>query len=140
MAWRTLRCAARRAVAPDAIALDPAQLQLWSAQQRWREACSAIDPPLATDPHYPTLAAVLDRVDAAGVDVQAALALAARDGQLPDANPGRALHFWLTLTCDAVVTSAPPPAPGGAAPAAPTDRQPPGACSHRTPAVAAPTA
>ena len=112
-------------VLPDAIALDPAQLQVWSAQERWREASSAVDPRLPTDPHYPALAAALDRVDAAGVDVHAALALAARDGQLPDANPGRALHFWLTTTCDAAVTPAPPAAPGGAAPAAPTDRRPP---------------
>ena len=91
-------------VLPDTIVLDPAQLQLWSAQPRWREACSAVDPRLPTDPHYPALAAALDRVDAAGVDVQAALALAARDGQLPDANPGRALHFRLTSTCDTAVT------------------------------------
>ena len=114
-------------VLPDTIALDPAQLQLWSAQQRWREACSAVDPRLPTDPHHPALTSALDRVDAAGVDVQAALALAARDGQLPDANPGRALHLRLTSTCDAAVTPAPPPAPapGGAAPAAPTGRQPP---------------
>ena len=112
-------------VLPDATALDPAQLQVWSAQQRWREACSAVDPRLPTDPHYPALAAALDRVDAAGVDVQAALALAARDGQLPDAIPGRALHFRLTSTCVAAVTP-PPPAPGGPAPAGPTERQPPG--------------
>jgi len=52
-------------VLPDAIALDPAQLQVWSAQERWRKACSAVDPRLPTDPHYPA---------------QAALALAARDG------------------------------------------------------------
>ena len=107
---------------PDAIALDPAQLQVWSAQERRREA---VDPRLPTDPHYPALAAALDRVDAAGVDAQAALALAARDGQLPDVNPGRALHFRLTSTCDAAVTPAPPPAPGGAAPAALTGPQPP---------------
>lgn len=109
----------------DAIALDPAQLQAWLAQERWREACSAVDPRLPTDPHYPALAAALDRVDAAGVDAQVVLALAARDGQLPDANPGRALHFRLTSTCDAAVTPAPPPVPGGAAPAAPTGPQPP---------------
>ena len=113
-------------VLPDAISLDPAQLQVWSAQERWREACSAVDPRLPTDPHYPALAAALDRVDAAGVDVQAALALAARDGHLPNDNPGRALHFRLTATCDAAVTPAPPPAPGGPAPGGPTERQPPG--------------
>ena len=111
---------------PDASALDPSQRHVWSAQQRWREACIAVDPRLPTDPHYPALAAALDRVDAAGVDVQAALALAARDGQLPDVNPGRARHSRLTATCDAAGTPAPPPAPGGPAPAAPTDRQDPG--------------
>ena len=111
---------------PDAIALDPVQLQVWSAQERWREACSDVDPRLPADPHYPALAAALDRVDAAGVDVQAALALAAGGGHLPDANPSRALHFRLTSTCEAAVTPAPPPAPGRAAPAAPSDRQPPG--------------
>lgn len=113
-------------VLPDAIALDPAQLQLWSAQQRWHQACSAIDPRLPTDPHYPALAAALDRVDAAGVDVQAALTLAAADGRLPDTSPGRALHFRLTATCDAAVIPAPPPAPGGPPPAAPPDRPIPG--------------
>ena len=87
-----------------------------------REAFSAVDPRVPTDPHYPALAAAQDRVDAAGVDVEAALALAARDGQLSDANPGRALHFRLTSSCDAAVTPAPPPAPGGSAPAASTAR------------------
>lgn len=113
-------------VLPDAIALDPAQLQLWSAQQRWHQACSAIDPRLPTDPHYAALAAALDRVDAAGVDVQAARTLAAADGRLPDTSPGRALHFRLTATCDAAVTPAPPPAPGGPPPAASPDRPFPG--------------
>ena len=98
-------------VLPDAIALDPEELQVPSAQQRWREARSAFDPRLSTDPHYPALAAAApDRVDAAGVDVQ--LALTATSGQLPDASPGRALHSRLTVTCTAAITAAPPPAPG----------------------------
>lgn len=105
-------------VLPDATALDLAHLQVRSAQQRWREACSAVDPRLPTDPHYPALAAALD-----GVDAQAALALVAEVGRLPDADPGWALRSRLTATCDAAGTPAQPPAPGGPAPTAPTDRQ-----------------
>lgn len=96
----------------DVVALHPDTLTLWSAHQFWREPCRQLDPRLPADPHYPALAAALDRMDADGVDAQRALTLTAGVGPLPARHPGRTLHARLAVSSEAAATRAPPPAPG----------------------------
>lgn len=91
------------------------------AGQRWQRTVAALDPRLVQDPHYPALAAALDRVELAGVDVTASLA-AATGQPLPYEHTARALHFALTQHCPAALTpytqpAGPPLAPARATPA-----------------------
>ena len=73
------------------------------AGQRWQQTLAAVDPRLLTDPHYPVLAAALDRVELAGVDVTASLAAAAA-APLPDSHTARTLHYNLIEVCPAAST------------------------------------
>ncbi len=73
------------------------------AGQRWQDTLAAVDPRLLADPHYPVLAAALDRVELAGVNVTASLA-AATATPLPDAHTARALHYQLIDVCPAAIT------------------------------------
>lgn len=75
------------------------------AGRRWAATVEAIDPRLLTDPHYPTLAAALDRVALAGEDVPETLVKAAAS-TLPETHPARALHFHLTEVSEAAMLPA----------------------------------
>ena len=101
-----------RDVLPDAVAADPQALQAWSAEQRWQQPCQDLDPRLTSDPHYPALVQALERAQAAGVDVQAALA-AAVDTSLPSEHTGRTLHSRLVQAHPATVTPVPLVPPAG---------------------------
>jgi hypothetical protein len=74
---------------------------------QWRELCSTIDPRVTADAHWPVLAAALDRVAAAGVDVRKALDEIARGRELPEHHPARALHYRLLDVSDAAITTVP---------------------------------
>ena len=73
------------------------------AGQRWQRTLAELDPRLVTDPHFPALAAALDRVQPAGVDVTASLA-AATVKPLDDEHTARALHYQLIKLCPAAST------------------------------------
>ena len=73
------------------------------AGQRWHRTLAELDPRLVTDPHFPALAAALDRVELAGVDVTASLAAATTE-PLPDVHTARALHYQLIDLCPAACT------------------------------------
>jgi hypothetical protein len=74
------------------------------AGQRWHDTCSELDPRLTGDPHYPALAAALDRIELTGVDVTATLAAAAAGPPLPDRHTARTLHYQLIEVCPAALT------------------------------------
>jgi len=92
----------------------PEPVPVTLAGQRWRDAVAAVDPRLLDDPHYPALAAALDRVALAGADVTTSLSAAAAR-PLPPAHTARALHSRLVEACPAALTPATltpiPPAP-----------------------------
>ena len=73
------------------------------AGQRWRQVLADVDVRLLDDPHYPALAAALDRIQLAGADVPASLAAAA-SRPLPDEHAARALHWHLINVCPAALT------------------------------------
>lgn len=103
-------------VLPDVVALDPTALRQWSARQRWGEPCRQVDPRLPRDAHYLALAAALDRMAAAGLDVAQALIDAVSPdghGPLPERHPGRTLHERLAGKSEAAVAPAPLPGCGG---------------------------
>ncbi len=82
------------------------------AGQRWQRTCEALDPRLLADPHWPTLAGALDRIELAGVDVTTTLNAAVTTGPLPDEHTARTLHYRLVQMSTAAATpytSAPPP-------------------------------
>ncbi len=73
------------------------------ATRRWQALLDELDPRLTADPHYPALAAALDRVSLAGTDAAASVRLAAAE-PLPADHPARVLHSRLTDTCPAAIT------------------------------------
>lgn len=103
------------------------------AAQRWQRTCQELDPRLLTDPHWPTLAGALDRVELAGVNVTTTLAEALAQGPLPEAHTARTLHYRLIQGYAEAAT----PYTAAPAPALPPSRsgQPPAAVG--SPAVAA---
>ena len=110
----------RRVASPDQQA-PPTTL----AGQRWHRTLAELDPRLVTDPHFPALAAALDRVELAGVDVTASLAAATAE-PLPDEHTARALHFQLIELCPAASTPHTRPAAPPAIPARTVANRPPG--------------
>jgi N12 class adenine-specific DNA methylase len=101
----------------------------------WKHLCDAIDPRITADPHWPALAAQLDRAAAAGTDVASVLQQAAADRTLPTDHPARSLAYRVA---DAVPDNASPgrtrldtPPPAGpiprppAAPPRPSGPHPP---------------
>ncbi len=76
---------------------------------RWRRAAEAVDLRLPPDPHWPALAAQLERIHASGRDVPGLLKTHAWHNPLPEDNPGRTLADRLTI---AVPGSGEPPLPG----------------------------
>ena len=110
----------RRVASPDQEA-PPTTL----AGQRWHRTLAELDPRLVTDSHFPALAAALDRVELAGVDVTASLAAATAE-PLPDEHTARALHFQLIELCPAASTPHTRPAAPPAIPARTVANRPPG--------------
>ncbi len=90
------------------------------AGQRWHDTCRELDSRLTGDPHYPALAAALDRIELIGVDVSATLADAATAGPpLPDRHTARTLHYQLIEVCPAALTPYANPTGPQAAPSRP---------------------
>ena len=92
---------------PDEPARHASAVPVTLAVQRWQQTLAALDPRLLDDPHYPALAAALDRIQLAGADVPASLAAAAAAvaaQPLPDAHAARALHWHLVDLCPAAIT------------------------------------
>ena len=78
------------------------------ATVRWAGVADGIDARLTGDPHWPALAAALDRAEAAGFDVTTRLPrLVIADDPLPTDRPGRALQGRLVDECDAAITPVP---------------------------------
>jgi len=83
---------------------DPATVRATTLSgQTWHRTCTELDPRLTSDPHYPVLAAALDRIALAGVNVTAALAEATAGAPLPPEHTARALHYQLLDVCPAAV-------------------------------------
>ena len=101
----TAPCHARRCAGPDPPYRFPDQQATPTtlAGQRWHRTLAELAPRLVTDPHFPALAAALDRVELAGVDVTASLAAATTE-PLPDVHTARALHYQLIDLCPAACT------------------------------------
>lgn len=94
-------------VGTSLVSLEDSPVADTLAGRRWAAAVQAVDPRLLQDPHYPALAAALDRVALAGNDVPDALGRAA-EAPLPQAHAARALHFQLTEVCaEALLPSVP---------------------------------
>ena len=92
---------------PDQPARHAGAVPVTLAGQRWQKTLAELDPKLLDDPHYPALAAALDRVQLAGDDVPASLAAAAAAvaaQPLPEAHAARALHWHLVDLCPAALT------------------------------------
>ena len=92
-----------------------------AAEDRWADACRAIDPRVVADPHWPALARSLDRIAAAGHDVDHLLRDVTAKRALPAGSPARSLDYRLA---DAAPEA---PAPAGQPwTAAPTPVRPTG--------------
>jgi N12 class adenine-specific DNA methylase len=94
-----------------------------AAEDRWASTCAAIDPAIVADPHWPALARSLDRIEAAGHDVDALLREVTTRRALPAGNPARSLDYRLAdaapdasgLTSSQTWTTDPAPPPTGPA-------------------------
>ncbi len=87
---------------------------------RWYETCHRLDRRLVTDPHWPALAAALDRAAASGLDVPATLSALTHDRPGGEPHPARTLHYRLIATCDAAITPRPAPSAIPPTPAVPS--------------------
>jgi len=87
-------CAPRSLVNPAPA--PPAAASAPEGLHRWTEICTAIDPRVASDPHWPALAAHLDRIDATGQDVAALLRQVTVSQALPAEHPARSLDYRLS--------------------------------------------
>ena len=61
--------------------------------QKWAALCDAVDERITSDPHWPALAAQLERAANTGTDVAAVLAQVTADNALPDDHPARSLAY-----------------------------------------------
>jgi len=96
-----------------------------AAEDRWADDCRAVDPRVVADPHWPTLARSLDRLDAAGHDVRQLLREVTAQRALPATSPARSLDYRLAdVAPDAAATTSQPwtAAAPTAQPSAPTAR------------------
>ncbi|MFP5373267.1 MAG: hypothetical protein ACLGI3_21345, partial [Actinomycetes bacterium] len=91
---------------------------------RWAELVTALHPRVTDDPHWPALAAQLEHLDAAGIDVQALLQQVIAERPLPAERPARNLDYRLATACPASMTRPQPgsEAPPAVAPPAPSAR------------------
>jgi hypothetical protein len=94
-----------------------------AAEDRWADACRAIDPRVVADPHWPALARSLDRIAAAGSDVDQLLREVTAKRALPAGSPARSLDYRLADAAPEALAHAGQPwtdAPTPAHPAGPT--------------------
>lgn len=61
--------------------------------QKWAAICDTVDERITSDPHWPALAAQLDRAAAAGTDIGAVLHQVTADNALPEEHPARSLAY-----------------------------------------------
>jgi hypothetical protein len=61
--------------------------------QKWATLCDAVDERITADPHWPALAAQLERAAAAGTDIGAVLHQVTADNTLPEDHPARSLAY-----------------------------------------------
>jgi hypothetical protein len=61
--------------------------------QKWATLCDAVDERITADPHWPALAAQLDRAAATGTDIGAVLQQVTADNALPEDHPARSLAY-----------------------------------------------
>jgi hypothetical protein len=61
--------------------------------QKWAALCDAVDERITADPHWPALAAQLDRAAAAGTDIGAVLHQVTADNALPEDHAARSLAY-----------------------------------------------
>jgi hypothetical protein len=61
--------------------------------QKWAALCDAVDERITADPHWPALAAQLERAAAAGTDIGAVLHQVTADNALPEDHPARSLAY-----------------------------------------------
>ncbi|MDQ1718037.1 MAG: hypothetical protein QOE89_1990, partial [Pseudonocardiales bacterium] len=72
---------------------EPAPAVGDTAAQRWAAVCDSLDTRITADPHWPALAAQLERAAANGTDVAAVLAQVTADNALPDEHPARSIAY-----------------------------------------------
>jgi hypothetical protein len=72
---------------------EPGQATGETPAQRWSAVCDALDKRITADPHWPALAAQLERAANTGTDVAAVLAQVTADNALPDEHPARSLAY-----------------------------------------------
>ena len=72
---------------------EPAPVVGETAAQRWAAVCDSLDARIAADPHWPALAAQLERAANTGTDVAAVLAQVTTGNALPDDHPARSLAY-----------------------------------------------
>jgi hypothetical protein len=72
---------------------DPAHRAADTPGQRWAAVCDSVDERITADPHWPALAAQLERTAATGTDVAAVIAQVTTANVLPDDQPARSLAY-----------------------------------------------
>lgn len=77
----------------DAEHSGPVQVAGESPAQRWATVCNAVDARITADPHWPALAAQLERTADTGTDVAALIAQVTADNALPEDHPARSLAY-----------------------------------------------
>ena len=122
--WGTRRAAALSCVRPTAPVTQRLPATDSAPATRWAALLNQQHPTVTADPHWPALAALLDRIDRAGGDVPALIDHVTRDRGLPTDNPARSLDYRLSDTVPALprtdgqsyepsTTAMPPPPPAG---------------------------
>ena len=120
--WGTRRTATLSCVRPTAPATQRLPATDSAPTTRWAALLDQQHPTVTADPHWPALAALLDRIDRAGGDVPALIDQVTRDRGLPTDNPARSLDYRLSDTVPALprtdgrsyepsTTAMPPPPP-----------------------------
>ncbi len=97
---------------------------------KWAALCDAVDERITADPHWPALAAQLERAAVSGTDIGAVLHQVTTDNALPEDHPARSLAYRVAdvvpdLRSPARMrTAAPEPAPRTAPPPPPPSLDP----------------
>ena len=83
-----------------------------STSRWWAAVCDALDARITSDPHWPALAAQLERAAKTGTDVAAVLAQVTADKALPDEHPARSLAYLVADVVPDLRSPRPHPALG----------------------------